>query len=268
MRWAHTLIALLPALAMLALIWGAWGEIEAIALHVPPLILIGLALLTLLPLGVQLAIWSAAARLRPPHPFTAVLPIALFSVVLLWLPGEQVARRIPALCEVTAYDKVVTDRPDNYGSKAYFSITVSGWGNPSSFEFTSVLVVYTGPRRFDDLYVQLPQWQAHFTNSYTTHFPLTRESVLEYVRSSDDFSPEEADAIADRIWVLLQKYAEKQDLPPMAYHPEPPFPTLSYRVPRSNNYFGAVLLGAPLLFVLSWLLAVWYCSVVRREIVR
>jgi hypothetical protein len=159
--------------------------------------------------------------------------------------------------ETVAGERVPTGRPESSTRNASFSVQVHGWGSPRSFGFTGGVIVYTGKgRRFEDLYFDLPRRRGHWTNSYTTFFPLTRDVVGEYVRRSDDFPPGEVEAITDQLWEILNRYADKRDLPPMIDH----FytgeePRIVYYVPASTIYLASCILTLLPLAVGSWMLA-------------
>lgn len=268
MRWVQTLVTVSPALAALTLGWCAWDFVEAFATYAPRW-LIGVALLSLLPVVIQLLLWGLSAGRRVPHPFGVVLLLGLVLMLPLWSTGERVASWFPSLCKVSTYDEIKPRRPGKSGPTTTFSAGASGWGNPRSFEFTAVTFIYTVPpseRRKDDLYVLLPRWEGFYINSYTTHFPVTRDRVLEYVRGSDEFPPGEAEALADRLWDLLLRYAERRDIPAVVYRgfDEPP-PRVVYWVPGAGIYLVTSLLCVPILLALSWLLASWHCRAVRGQ---
>jgi hypothetical protein len=252
------LLTVAPAVAVFFLVGVMWDFVSTLAIYGRH-ILVGIALLSVLPLIIQLVRRARTSGGRPVHPAGVMLPLAVLSLPLLWPAGERFAREIPALCEVVAGEEVGTAPPALHGPHAIFSVQPHGWGNPRGFEFSYAVVVYTGHRRFDDLHVRLSEWEAHFTNSYTTRFPLTRGALLEYVRRTDDFSPADADRIADRLWEVLRRYAEKRDLPPMRYgFSDEPAPKVVYYVPPWGVYLGTVAVVFPFLLLLAWLLAVWY----------
>jgi hypothetical protein len=251
------LLTVATAVAFFLFVGRHWNDVWILTIYSPGIIL-GLALLSLLPLCIQLARRSSGSRAFPLHPALVTLPLCVLSVPLLWSLGERVACEIPALCAVVAGEKVSTDR------RATFSVHLHGWGNPELFEFSSAIVVFTGQRRFEDLYVELPKWEAHYTNTYTTEFPLTRGSLLEYVKRSDDFAPAEAEKIADRLWEVLRKYAEKRELPPFQYgFSEQPHPKVVYYVPPWGVYRGTVAVAAPFLLVIACLLTLWHVGAAK-----
>jgi hypothetical protein len=260
--WSITVATIVPSFIPLLVVYAMWGALEEV-----PHIAVVVLLLSLLPLTVQLCRWGyrhaelgPSGNVEPQHPDGIVLPLGLLLVLPLWPLGERVARQIPSLCETIVGENVMTERPGKFSRNAIFSVQVHGWGNLRSFGFTGGVIVYSGrDRKFDDLYFNLPGRRGHWTNSYTTFFPLTREVVGEYVRRSDDFPPGEAEAAADVIWDALNRYAEKRDLPPMIdYFPQGEEPRIVYYVPSLTIYLASSFLAILPLAVLSWLLARWY----------
>jgi hypothetical protein len=250
MRWSQTLATLAPTVVLFGLIWCCRTEVYGILIYAPAVLLI-IPVLSLLPLIVQVAWQSLNEVSKPPRPFAIVLPLGVLLLVLLLPAAERVARAIPWLCVAQTHGEVKPDRPGKSAPAGRFLLGANGWGNTLSYEFQMVTVVYAfKDRRFDDLYVDLPRWQGHYTNSYTTDFPLTREKLAEYVRRSDDFPAGEAEAVADKMWELLLKYKERRDIPPFGATDSPS----RYWVPPENVYLASVLLSIPLLFALSWFL--------------
>jgi hypothetical protein len=265
MRIGHTILTLAPSLAALGLVWVQWDMVEVFAIYTPPL-LIGIALLALLPLGVQLVRWRSAGGPGIPHPFGIVLPLGLLLVLPMWPVGERVASWCPALCEVSTFVEVKPKRPGKFGPSASFSAGATGQGNPSSYQFSLVTIIYTtSERRKDDLYVLLPGWEGFYINSYTTHFPVTREKILEYVQGSDDFPEHDTEAIADELWTVLHDFAAQRKMPPFVYRDWDPRHRIVYWVPGRNVYLATASLCIPILFVVSWLLAGWYARCIQRQ---
>jgi hypothetical protein len=98
--------------------------------------------------------------------------------------------------------------------------------------------------------------RGHYTNSYTTNFDVTRAKMLEYVTRSDDFSPEEADKIAEQLWQGLHDFMDQTNLPPLVpYVSSEPTPQFSYRATDVSIFLMAIILATPPLFLVSWLLA-------------
>jgi hypothetical protein len=259
MRIGNTILTLAPSLAASGLAWVQWDMVEVSAIYCP-LCLIGIALVTLLPLGVQLV------RRTIPHPFAIVLPLGLLLVLPMWPVGERVASWFPALCEVSTSVDVKPGRPGKFGPTASFSAQASGQGNPSSYYFSLVTIIYTmKERRKDDLYVLLPRWEGFYMNSYTTYFPVTRDKILEYVQGSDDFTEHDTEAIADELWTVLHDFAAQRKMPPFVYREWEPRTRIVYWVPRRNVYLVTASLCIPLLFVASWLLARWYAQRIQRQ---
>jgi hypothetical protein len=265
----HAVATLVPSLFPLFVVYQMWP-----AMAYGPQVAVFVFLLSLLPLIVQLGWWGFrhtqegnSGTVLPPHPFGVVLPLGLLLVLPLWPVGASLARHVPSLCQTVAGERVMTSRPAGPTRKASFFVNFHGWGIPQSFEMTSAVVVYTGDKRFDDLYVHLPDMQGHYTNTYTTFFTVTREGVADYVRRSDDFSPEEVETVSGQLWELLNKYAEKRDLPPMTDHfPEGDGPRIVYYVPASTTYVASAFLSILLLTVPSWLLARgYYRRVLKRN---
>jgi hypothetical protein len=255
----HTFATIAPSLLLLLVVHQMWSVVEVL-----PHCAVFVFLLSLLPLAVQLCLLGyrqsrqgPSGAVIPPHPFSLVLPLALLLVIPFWPAGEWVATQVPALCTTVAGERVMTGRPESPTRKASFSVQVHGWGNRQSFGFTGGVIVYTGQgRRFEDLYFDFERQRGHWTNSYTTFFPLTREVVGEYVRRSDDFPPGEAEVIKDQLWDVLNRYAEKRDMPPMIdqFH-KGEEPRIVYYVPASTIYLSASVLAVVPLATVSWLLA-------------
>ncbi len=251
MVWLHTAATVTPSLVLLLAVYQTWSVVEE-----APHALVFAWLVSPLPLAAQLGLLVYRQSQRGhlgvvplPHPFGLVLPLALPLIVPLWPAGEWVAKRVPAACEIVAGERVPT-------RNAYFSVQIHGWGNPRSFDLTGGVIVYTGRgRKFEDLYFDLPGRRGRWTNSYTTFFPLTQDVVREYVRRSDDFPPEEAEAVAGEVWGVLKRYAERRDLPPMVDHfyESEESRIVSY-VPASTTYFFSCLFAVIPLAGASWAL--------------
>lgn len=272
MRIRHTILTVAPSLAVLGLIWALWEGIEAFAIYTPIYThqwLVGIALLALLPLGFQLVRWGATRGRKIPHPFGVVVPFGLLLVLPLWSAGEKIASWCPALCEVSTSLKVKPKRPGKFGPSASFSAGTSGQGNPSSYQFSLVTLIYTmypSERRKDDLYVLIPRWEGFYINSYPTYFPVTRDTILEYVEGSDDFPEGEAVQIADELWAMLNDLAVQRNMPPLVYRGwDHPGPRIVYWVPSRNIYLATAALCIPVLLVVSWLLAGWYTRYIQPE---
>ncbi|HTU92167.1 MAG TPA: hypothetical protein VMF69_18945 [Gemmataceae bacterium] len=261
MRWylfAQTILP--PVLPMLA-IYALWAVVE-----VAPEFVVFVFLASLLPLLVQFGLWtfhqSAETRTitsRPWHPFGVILPLALLLIVPFLAVAEGAAKQVPCLCEVVAGEKVPTDKDSS------FAVHVRGWGNARSFEFTGGMVIYTGQRRFEDLYFAFPEMRGHWTNSYTTFFPVTRSVVADYVRRSDDFSAEQAEKLADRLWDTINRYAERRDLPPMTDQ----FgggngPRIESYVQATTVYLVSCLFSLLVSAFISWPLVYWYARRLAR----
>jgi hypothetical protein len=255
----HTAATIAPSLILLLAVYQLWSVVEEL-----PQFAVFVFLLSLLPMIAQLCLWGYrqsrqdhSGAIMPPHPFGLVLPLALLLIIPLWPVGEWAARQVPAVCETVVYERVLTTRPESSTRNASFSVQAHGWGNARSFGFTGGVIVYTGERRwFEDMYFDLPRRRGHWTNSYTTFFPLTRDVVGDYVRRSDDFPPEEAEAVTGQLWEDLNRYADKRDLPPMFDH----FfageePRIVYYVPASTIYLSSCILAVFPLTVGSWILA-------------
>jgi hypothetical protein len=255
MRSIQTLATATPALALLGLIWLGWREVEACLIYAPAFLLV-IPVLSLLPL-IALLVWQSRAEVtKPPHPFAVVLPAGVLLVVLLLPVGARVASAIPWFCVAQSFDEVKPDRPGKAGPEGRFILDAHGWGNSFSYEFRLVTVMYAvRDRRFDDLYVRLPEWQCHYTNSYTTNVPLTRGKLVEYVERSDDFPPGVAEAVADKMWELLRNYKERRDIPPMGDGTAGPNRASRSWLRGENVYLAAALLSTPLLLTLSWFLS-------------
>ena len=258
MVWFHTAATTAPSLILLLAVYQLHSVVEEL-----PQAAVFVFLLSLLPLIAQLCLWGyrhsrqdRSGAIMPPHPFGLVLPLALLLIIPLWPVGEWAAKQVPAVCETVVYERVLTRRPESSTRNARFLVQAYGWGNPQSFGFTGGVVIYTGPRRFDDLYFDMMKRRGHWTNSYTTFFPLTRDMVSEYVRRSDDFPPEEAEAVTDQLWDALNRYADKRDLPPMMdYSFTGEEPRMVYYVPAPTIYRSSCILAVFPLTVGSWVLA-------------
>lgn len=259
MVWFHTAATMTPSLVLLLAVYQAWSVVEE-----APHFAVFAWLLSPLPLAGQLCLQVYRQSQRGhlgavslPHPFGLVLPLALPLIVPLWPAGEWAARRVPAACETAAGERVPTSRPQSPTRNAYFSVQVHGRGNPRSFDFTGGVIVYTGRgKKFEDLYFNLPGRRGHWTNSYTTFFPLTQGVVYEYVRRSDDFPPGEAEAVAGELWAVLNRYADRRNLPPMTDHfSEGEESRIVCYVPASTTYLASCVLAVLPLAVGSWVLA-------------
>jgi hypothetical protein len=270
MVWYHTAATLAPSLIPLFLVYLLWSAVEEV-----PGVAVFVFLFSLLPLLIQLCWWGLRQTQQGdsgtsplPHPFGFVLPLGLPLVLPLEPVGEAVARNVPSLCRTVAGEQVMTSRPGSPTQKASFFVHFHGWGNQQSFEMTAAVIVYTGEgKKADDLYVHLPGMQGHYTNSYTTFFPVTREVVANYVRGSDDFSPNEVEAVSGELWDLLNRYAEKRDMPPMTDHflQDGEEPRIVSYPPASTVYLCSCLLAVATLAVPSWLLARRYCRQVLNS---
>lgn len=256
MRWYFFAQTILPPMLPMFVIYALWGVVE-----VAPGFVVFVFLLSFLPLLVQIGLRAfrqsaetTTTSARPWHPFGLILPLSLLLIVPLLPVGEWAAKQVPWLCDLSAGEKVPT------GKDGRFSIGVWGRGNARSFEFTGGVIVYTGERRFfEDLYFAFPEMRGHWTNSYTTFFPITRSVVLDYVRRSDDFPAEQAEKIADRIWETLHRYAERRDLPPMTdQFREGDDPRIAYYVPALTVYLVSCLFSLFVSAVISWPLVCWY----------
>jgi hypothetical protein len=259
MVWFHTVATIAPSLILLLTVYQLWSVVEEL-----PQFAVFVFLLSLLPIIAQLCLWvyrqsrqDRSGAIMPPHPFGLVLPLALLLIIPLWPVGEWAARQAPAVCEITAYEDVPARRPEPSARNASFSVQVSGWGNPQSFGFTWGVIVYTGERRwFEDMYFDLPRRRGHWTNSYTTFFPLTHDVVGEYVRRSADLPPEEVEAVTGQLWETLNRYTDRRDLPPMTDHfVTGEEPRIIYYVPASTTYLSSCILAVFPLTVGSWVLA-------------
>jgi hypothetical protein len=260
----HTAATLAPSLIPLFAVYLMWSAVEEV-----PGVAVFVFLLSLLPLLVQLCWWGCrhnqqgnSGTVLPPHPFGLVLPLGLLLVLPLGPVGEAVARQVPSLCRTVAGEQVMTSRPGRHTQKASFFVHFHGWGNPQSFEMTAAVIVYTGEgKKVDALYVHLPGMEGHYTNSYTTFFPVKREVVADFVRQSDDFPPHEVEVVSGELWDLLNRYAEKRDMPPMTDHflQDGEEPRIVSYPPASTVFLSSCFLSIPILTVASWLLARRYC---------
>ncbi|QEL14057.1 hypothetical protein PX52LOC_00920 [Limnoglobus roseus] len=265
----HTAATIAPSLILWVAIYQLWAAVEEL-----PQFLVFVFVLSLLPLAAQLGLWfcrqiwnGLSVTVTPPHPFGLALPLSLLLLIPMWPAGAWVANQVPDACETVAGEEVRTTLPTAPNRTAVFSVQVHGWGNSRAFGFNGGVVVYTGRGRpgagppFEDLYFDLARQRGHWTNSYTTFIPLTREVVGEYVRRSDNFPPGEAEAIADQIWDALNRYAEKRDLPPMIDHFHTgEGPRIVSYAPTSISFLFSCALALLPLAVGSWLLARRYCS--------
>jgi hypothetical protein len=165
------------------------------------------------------------------------------------------------LCRVTAGEEVRTSRPGRYSPNACFYVHIGGWGNPQSFTFTSAVVVYGGEGKgAEDLYVGLPGMRGHYTNWSEGSFSVSQDVVADYVRRSDNFPAQEAEAIAEELWGQLNRYAKRQNMPPIVGHfSEGEKPRIVSYVPSSTIYLSACCFSLLILTVVSWALARWYC---------
>lgn len=258
MRVKHTIQTIAPSLALLCLIWASWKVIEEVLMYAP-LLLCLTAALTLVPLGVQIARWDPADGRQAIHPFGLLLPITLVLIVLLWPYGELTAKQLPSLCEASVGFEIVPERPGKLAPAAKFILGASGRGNLRYQEFSNATIIYTNLQRDTDLNVLLPDWQGFYSNSYTTHFPVTRERLLEYARKSDDFPEGEAVSIANQIWARLNDIKEKRNLPKIVYRGwDEPMPSIVYWVPYNGAYLMTAALCVPVLILVSGLLACCY----------
>jgi len=110
------------------------------------------------------------------------------------------------------------------------------------------VIVYTGHRRFEDLYIRRAGMQGHYTNSYTTFFTVTREKGRITFDGVMTFRPEEVDTISGQLWEVLSRYFEKRELPPMTdrFHKEGDEPGIVCYVPASTTYVASGFsLGPP-----------------------
>ncbi len=266
MRWEQPFLTVTPAVAFLGLILLGWDVVETFAMYAPTWLL-WIPLVCLLPLSIHICRWVWSSGKKVPHPFGILLPVGLVIVFPLWFAGERLAREIPGFCSLGTGYEVKPLRPGKVDPTATFSVGALGWGNSHYFEFTLVTFRYASAHCDDDLYVSLPQWHGHYTDTYTTNFPVTREKVLEYVRQCDEFPPGDAEVLADQLWELLQKYQEKRDMPPIVYGsdrlPEGQ-PQIIYSVSGRAIYGVTLLLAVPILIIVAWFLAGWYC---RRVLV-
>ena len=81
--------------------------------------------------------------------------------------------------------------------------------------------------------------------------------MREYVCLSDNFPAGEGEAVADRLWETLNRYAEMRDLPPMIDHfNQRDEARIVYYVPTATVYLVSCLLSP--LVVGSWPLLRWY----------
>ncbi len=81
--------------------------------------------------------------------------------------------------------------------------------------------------------------------------------VSEYVRRSDDFPPEEAEAVTGELWDALNRYADIARLPVvlMGYSFTGEEPRMVYYVPASTIYLFSCILAVLPITVGSWMLA-------------
>lgn len=255
MRWYVFTQTILPPILLMFVIYALWGIVE-----VAPGFVVFVFLLSLLPLLVQIGLRAfnqpaetTKTTARPWHPFGLILPLSLLLIVPFLPAGQWAAKQVPCLCDLAGGERVPT------GKDSYFSVGFWGRGNARSFEFTGGVTVYAGERHFfEDLYYAFPEMRGHWTNSYTTYFPLTRSVVVDYVRRSDDFPPEQAEKIADQIWDTLNRFAEKRDLPPMIdQFREGDDPRIVCYVTPVTVYLVSCLFSLIVSAVISWPLVCW-----------
>lgn len=267
MKLRQTIFTLVPALAALSFLWVCWDTFETFVIYGPRWLIVP-AILVLMPLGVQFGLWCASEGRHIPRPFGIVLPLGLLLVLPLWPVGESLASRCPALCEVAFSVEVEPKRPGKFGPDASFSVGATGRGNPSSYEFSLVTLVYTlyPNERREDLYIRLPQWDGFYINSYTTFFPVTKEKVFEHVQGTDDFPEGEAAAITDELWTVLRDLVDQRHMPPVVFREQDPAgPRVEYWVPRRNAYLVTACLCVPILLGVSWLLARRYGHFIQDQ---
>src|SRR5262245_4083105 len=118
----QTLATIALSVIPLFIVYKMWP-----ALEYPPQFVVFVFLFSLLPLFVQLSLWSyRRARLPrpetvlPPHPASLVLPLALLLVLPLWPAGDWIARHVPSLCATVAGERVMTSRPGTGSGKGSF----------------------------------------------------------------------------------------------------------------------------------------------------
>jgi hypothetical protein len=163
------------------------------------------------------------------------------------------------------YAKFKPTRPGKLDPTASFFVQASGNGNPGSYEFSLVVLHYSG-RRKQGLNVRLPQMEGCYTNSYTTSFPVTEEVLLKFVQDRDDFPNGEAAAITEQLWTVLHNLVDHNNMPTMVYNEwNQLVPRITYWVPVRNIYLATVALCVAILLGASFLLARWYCRFLQNQ---